>query len=199
MTVSTFGRTVREGTIKCQPCVQPSSSSPRFALRSSVYADRVVYILRPATHLLHGMGDYACRSGLAFRHRLPRLRNVGTRHTILPLTDRVDPRQVYMYFVTLTCLSHLGMAFASPNRFWGRITLPDARRNRLGRHLYGGLEGACRFVKSPKQSRAVAFHAGGIGAGGALSFMSQGTRRNTWTGKPPLSSPPSMILRHLSS
>ena len=47
--------------------------------------------------------------------------NVGT--FILPLTDRVDPRRVYICFVTLTCLSHLGMAFIK--RILGRIALPD--------------------------------------------------------------------------
>ncbi|MEC8203039.1 MAG: MFS transporter [Pseudomonadota bacterium] len=92
---------------------------------------------------------------------------------ILPLTDRVDPRRVYICFVTLTCLSHLGMAFIA-NDFWGGLLFRMLAGIGWGGTYMVGLKALADLIEGPKQSRAVAFHAGSIGAGGALSFLIAG-------------------------
>ena len=92
---------------------------------------------------------------------------------ILPLTDRIDPRSVYMCFVTLTSLSHLGMAFTA-EEFWGGLVFRMFAGIGWGGTYMVGLKALADLIEGPKQSRAVAFHAGSIGAGGALSFLIAG-------------------------
>ena len=92
---------------------------------------------------------------------------------ILPLTDRIDPRRVYICFVSLTCLSHLGMAFVADG-FWTGMMFRILAGIGWGGTYMVGLKALADLIEGPMQSRAVAFHAGSIGVGGSLSFLIAG-------------------------
>ena len=92
---------------------------------------------------------------------------------ILPITDRVDPKRIYLCFVSLTCLSHLGMAFLADN-FWHGMIFRSLAGIGWGGTYMVGLKALADLIEGTTQSRAVAFHAGSIGAGGALSFLFAG-------------------------
>ncbi len=88
---------------------------------------------------------------------------------LVTLTDRVDPRRVYLFGVGLTIAGHLYFGLAADG-FWSAMA---------GRALAGigwagtymtGLKLLADRVDDRMMSRAVAAHAAGIGVAGALSF-----------------------------
>ena len=88
---------------------------------------------------------------------------------LVTLTDRVDPRRIYLLGVGLTISGHLYFGLAAEG-FWSAF---------LGRALAGigwagtymtGLKLLADRVNERMMSRAVAAHAAGIGVAGALSF-----------------------------
>ena len=92
---------------------------------------------------------------------------------IVPLTDRIDPRRIYICAVGLTTCSHLGMAFFA-HGFWDGIVFRVLAGIGWGGTYMVGLKALADLVEGPAQSRAVAFHAASIGAGGSLSFVMAG-------------------------
>ena len=99
---------------------------------------------------------------------------------LVTLTDRLDPRTVYLSGVALTVLSHLGFATVADG-FWGAATA----------RVLGGIGWAGTYMTGLKlladrvdlrlMSRAVAGHAASLGVSGALSFVVAGTIAN-WLG-----------------
>ncbi len=88
---------------------------------------------------------------------------------LVTLTDRVDPRRIYLLGVGLTIAGHLYFGLAAEG-FWSAMA---------GRALAGvgwagtymtGLKLLADRVDEKMMSRAVAAHAAGIGVAGALSF-----------------------------
>jgi len=88
---------------------------------------------------------------------------------LVTLTDRIDPRRVYLFGVGLTIAGHLYFGLAADG-FWSAMA---------GRALAGigwagtymtGLKLLADRVDDRMMSRAVAAHAAGIGIAGALSF-----------------------------
>ena len=102
---------------------------------------------------------------------------------IVPLTDRIDPRRIYMCAVALTTCSHLGMAFLADG-FWDGLVFRALAGIGWGGTYMVGLKALADLVEGPAQSRAVAFHAASIGAGGSLSFVMAGWAADTinWQG-----------------
>ncbi len=92
---------------------------------------------------------------------------------ILPVTDRVDPRRIYMAAVGLTTCSHLGMALIAEGFWTGLLFRTLAGIGWAGTYMVG-LKALADLIEGPAQSRAVAFHAASIGAGGSLSFVLAG-------------------------
>ena len=92
---------------------------------------------------------------------------------IVPLTDRIDPRRIYICAVGLTTCSHLGMAFFA-HGFWDGLVFRVLAGVGWGGTYMVGLKALADLVEGPAQSRAVAFHAASIGAGGSLSFVMAG-------------------------
>jgi len=92
---------------------------------------------------------------------------------IVPLTDRIDPRRIYICAVGLTICSHLGMAFIADG-FWDGLLFRALAGIGWGGTYMVGLKALADLVEGPAQSRAVAFHAASIGLGGALSFVLAG-------------------------
>ena len=88
---------------------------------------------------------------------------------LVTLTDRVDPRRIYLLGVGLTIAGHLYFGFAADG-FWSAVA---------GRVLAGigwagtymtGLKLLADMVDERMMSRAVTAHAASIGISGALSF-----------------------------
>ncbi len=92
---------------------------------------------------------------------------------IVPLTDRIDPRRIYICAVGLTICSHLGMAFIADG-FWSGLLFRALAGIGWGGTYMVGLKALADLVEGPAQSRAVAFHAASIGIGGSLSFVLAG-------------------------
>ena len=92
---------------------------------------------------------------------------------IVPLTDRIDPRRIYICAVGLTICSHLGMAFIADG-FWDGLLFRALVGIGWGGTYMVGLKALADLVEGPAQSRAVAFHAASIGLGGAVSFVLAG-------------------------
>jgi len=91
---------------------------------------------------------------------------------LVTLTDRVDPRSVYLAGVGLTVASHIGFA-VSADGFWSA----GAARALAGVGWAGtymtGLKLLADRVEPGLMSRAVAGHAASIGIAGALSSCLQ--------------------------
>jgi len=92
---------------------------------------------------------------------------------ILPVTDRVDTRRVYLMAVCLTTASHAGMALLAEGFWSGFAFRVLAGIGWAGTYMVG-LKVLADLIEGPAQSRAVAFHAASIGAGGSLSFLLAG-------------------------
>ena len=99
---------------------------------------------------------------------------------LVTLTDRVDPRSVYLAGVGLTVASHIGFAVFADG-FWSA----GAARALAGVGWAGtymtGLKLLADRVEPGLMSRAVAGHAASIGIAGALSFLFAGLL-NRWLG-----------------
>jgi predicted MFS family arabinose efflux permease len=88
---------------------------------------------------------------------------------LVTLTDRVDPRRVYLFGVGCTVLAHLAFGLAAQG-FWSAL----ASRALAGMGWAGtymtGLKLLADQVDARLMSRAVTGHAASIGISGALSF-----------------------------
>lgn len=93
---------------------------------------------------------------------------------LVTMTDRVDPRGVYMFAISVTTLSHLGMAFLADG-FWTGFAFRVLNGIGWAGTYMVGLKALVDQVEGPAQSRAVAMHAASIGVSGALSFVIAGT------------------------
>ncbi len=92
---------------------------------------------------------------------------------ILPLTDRVDPKRIYLCAVAVTAGSHFAMAFLAHD-FWTGFAFRVLAGIGWGGTYMVGLKALADLIEGPAQSRAVAFHAASIGLGGSLSFLVAG-------------------------
>lgn len=91
---------------------------------------------------------------------------------LVTLTDRIDPKRIYL---TGAALIALGMfTYARADGFWTAL----ACRALVGVGWAGvympGLKALSDLVEGPRQSRAVAAHAASVGISGALSFAVAG-------------------------
>lgn len=93
---------------------------------------------------------------------------------LVTLTDRVDPRVVYLSGVGLTIISHLGFA-AVADGFWGAAAARVVGGIGWAGTYMTGLKLLADRVDLRLMSRAVAGHAASLGISGALSFVFAGT------------------------
>jgi predicted MFS family arabinose efflux permease len=99
---------------------------------------------------------------------------------LVTLTDRVDPRAVYLTGVGLTIASHLGFATCVDGPASAAVARVLAGVGWAGTYMTG-LKLLADRVEPVLMSRAVAGHAASIGIAGALSFMFAGLM-NRWLG-----------------
>ena len=99
---------------------------------------------------------------------------------LVTLTDRVDPRSVYLTGVGLTVLSHVGFAAFAEGPWSAGAARILAGVGWAGTYMTG-LKLLADRVDPALMSRAVAGHAASIGVAGALSFACAGAL-NRWLG-----------------
>ena len=85
------------------------------------------------------------------------------------LTDRVDPRRIYLASVALTAVAFAGFAWAATG-FWSALAFRALMGVGWAGSYMPGLKALSDLVEGPRQSRAVAAHAAAVGISGALSF-----------------------------
>jgi len=89
---------------------------------------------------------------------------------LVSLTDRVDPKRVYLFGATLIAAGHLGFAFLVDG-FWGALAARAVAGTGWAGVYMTGLKLLADHVDARLMRRAVAWHAAGIGVSGALSFV----------------------------
>jgi predicted MFS family arabinose efflux permease len=99
---------------------------------------------------------------------------------LVTLTDRVDPRSVYLSGVALTVASHAGFALLADGPWTAAAARALAGVGWAGTYMTG-LKLLADRVEPALMSRAVAGHAAGIGIAGALSFLFAGVL-DRWLG-----------------
>jgi MFS family permease len=96
------------------------------------------------------------------------------------LTDRVDPRRVYLASVAVTALAFAGFAWLASG-FWPALAFRALMGAGWAGSYMPGLKALSDIAEGPRQSRAVAAHAAAVGVSGALSFGIAGAV-NVWLG-----------------
>jgi MFS family permease len=99
---------------------------------------------------------------------------------LVTLTDRIDPRTVYLSGVGLTVVSHAGFALVVDGPWGAGLARAVAGIGWAGTYMTG-LKLLADRVEPALMSRAVAGHAAGIGIAGALSFLIAGSLA-AWVG-----------------
>jgi MFS family permease len=92
---------------------------------------------------------------------------------LLALTDRVPARRVYLVGTGLTALSHLGFA-ALADGFWSGLLMRAMAGVGWAGAYMPGLKAVADPLEGAAQSRAVSWHAAGVGVAGAMSFAVAG-------------------------
>ena len=89
---------------------------------------------------------------------------------LVSLTDRIDPKRIYLGAVILTAIAALGFA-AFADGFWSAFAFRLIAGVGWAGTYMPGLKALSDFVQGPQQSRGVAMHAGSVGVSGAASFI----------------------------
>jgi predicted MFS family arabinose efflux permease len=92
---------------------------------------------------------------------------------LLSLTDRVPARQIYLIGTGATAAAHLGFAFFADG-FWGGLFFRALAGIGWAGAYMPGLKAIADPLTGVAQSRAVAWHAAGVGIAGASSFALAG-------------------------
>jgi len=92
---------------------------------------------------------------------------------LVALTDRVPARRVYMFGTGLTALAHLGFALVADGFWPGMLFRVLAGIGWAGTYM-PGLKAIADPLEGVAQSRAVSWHAAGVGISGAASFAIAG-------------------------
>jgi len=85
------------------------------------------------------------------------------------LTDRVDPKRIYLASVALTAVAFVGFAWVATG-FWAALAFRALMGVGWAGSYMPGLKALSDVTEGPQQSRAVAAHAAAVGISGALSF-----------------------------
>src|SRR5215470_8425462 len=96
------------------------------------------------------------------------------------LTDRVDPKRVYLGSVALTAVAFAGFAWLTSG-FWSALAFRALMGAGWAGSYMPGLKALSDIAEGQQQSRAVAAHAAAVGVSGALSFGVAGVV-NAWLG-----------------
>jgi len=92
---------------------------------------------------------------------------------LVALTDRIPARRVYLFGTGLTAISHLGFALIADG-FWTAFLLRVLAGAGWAGTYMPGLKAIADPLEGVAQSRAVSWHAAGVGISGAGSFAVAG-------------------------
>lgn len=92
---------------------------------------------------------------------------------LVALTDRLPPGRVYLAGAGFTALSHLGFATLADG-FWSALVLRAIAGVGWAGAYMPGLKAIADRLEGTAQSRAVSWHAAGVGVSGAASFAVAG-------------------------
>ncbi len=92
---------------------------------------------------------------------------------LVALTDRIPPRRVYMFGTGLTAIAHLGFALVADG-FWSGFAFRILAGIGWAGTYMPGLKAITDPLEGVAQSRAVSWHAAGVGISGSLSFAIAG-------------------------
>ncbi|MBS7790807.1 MFS transporter [Roseococcus sp. SDR] len=92
---------------------------------------------------------------------------------LVSLTDRLPARRIYLLGTGLTAASHLGFAFIADG-FWSGLVLRAMAGMGWAGCYMPGLKVIAERLEGNAQSRAVSWHAAGVGIAGAISFAVAG-------------------------
>lgn len=92
---------------------------------------------------------------------------------LVALTDRVPARRVYLVGAGCTALAHLGFATVAEG-FWSALALRALAGVGWAGAYMPGLKAIADPLEGAAQSRAVSWHAAGVGISGAASFAVAG-------------------------
>lgn len=92
---------------------------------------------------------------------------------LVALTDRVPARSVYLVGAGATALSHLGFVFLADG-FWSALLLRAIGGIGWAGCYMPGLKAIADRLEGAAQTRAVSWHAAGVGIAGAASFAVAG-------------------------
>jgi MFS family permease len=92
---------------------------------------------------------------------------------LVSLTDRVPARHVYIIGTGCTAIAHLGFALVADGFWTGLLFRVVAGVGWAGAYM-PGLKAIAEGLTEAGQSRAVSWHAGGVGVAGAMSFAVAG-------------------------
>lgn len=92
---------------------------------------------------------------------------------LVALTDRVPARSVYLVGAGATALSHLGFVFLADG-FWSALILRAIGGIGWAGCYMPGLKAIADRLEGEAQTRAVSWHAAGVGIAGAASFAVAG-------------------------
>ena len=100
---------------------------------------------------------------------------------LVPLTDRIDPKKIYVSSVLMTLLAHLGFVFVAHDFADGLIFRTLAGLGWAGTYM-PGLKILADHLTGKLQTRSVSFHAASVGIAGSLSFIIAATleRFGSW-------------------
>jgi MFS family permease len=92
---------------------------------------------------------------------------------LVSLTDRLPARRIYLLGTGLTAASHLGFALLAEG-FWSGLVLRAMAGVGWAGCYMPGLKVIAERLEGNAQSRAVSWHAAGVGIAGAISFAVAG-------------------------
>jgi len=89
---------------------------------------------------------------------------------LVTLTDRVDPKRIYVCSLLVTVMSHVGFVFFADGFVSGLLFRILAGIGWAGTYM-PGLKVLADHLEGKLQTRAVSFHAASVGVAGSLSFL----------------------------
>jgi MFS family permease len=98
---------------------------------------------------------------------------LGAVPVLVSLTDRVDPRRIYLFSLGLGAAALLGFALIATG-FWTALALRALAGVALAGTYMPGLKALSDRIEGPGQSRALAFYTSSFGIGSSLSFFLAG-------------------------
>ncbi len=93
---------------------------------------------------------------------------------LVSLTDRIDPKRIYLVCVALTTVTHLSYAFLVDG-FWSALFLRAFHGMAWAGTYMPGLKVLSDKLEGKAQTRGVSWHAAGVGLSGSISFLFAGT------------------------